>query len=287
MMRSTTRCGQGLRRRQVGHRSGPEGIPTMNGDDGEDDEDDEDFEPAIEEEDEFDDADMEMDDDGDLLKALAAEAEEAAATETAKEAAAEPEEAAALEEARSLPIADFKDLDALMCAALRLLRACTGAGGMAAPSTHGCSQARRHTCQDKQSLHLRSLWRCRCAICVHCVQGALLRTQEVPVCDQAHPRRFVWATLIPCGVWRLQYIEPAAQPLLRSTLPLRLRVRLPALVVRHGGPDGHGRLVNHLGLSDALLLRPRAGFSRYGSRYALFMVLYAYGLVARSATASL
>ena len=172
--------------------SGPEGIP-MDGDDGEDDEDDEDFEPAIEEEEEFDDADMEMDDDGDSLQALAAEAAEAAATETAKEAAAE--EATALEEARSLPIADFKDLDALMCAALRLLRACTGAGGMAAPSTHGCSQARRHTCQDKQSLHLRSLWRCRCAICVHCVQGALLRPQEVPVCDQAHPRRFGQ----PCG----------------------------------------------------------------------------------------
>ena len=29
----------------------------------------------------------------------------------------------------------------------------------------------------------------------HCVQGALLRTQEVPVCDQAHTRRFGQ----PCG----------------------------------------------------------------------------------------
>ena len=109
----------------------------MDGDDGEDDEDDEDFEPAIEEEEEFDDADMEMDDDGDSLQALAAEAADAAATETATEAAAE--EAAALEEARSLPIADFKDLDTLMCAALRLLRAGSGAGGMAAPTA-----ARKH-----------------------------------------------------------------------------------------------------------------------------------------------
>ena len=107
----------------------------VDGADGDDDDEDDDFEAASEQESEEEEEAYLYE--NDMPQALEEEAAVAAAAEAtekaaADEAAAAAEEAAALEQARSLPLSEFTDLDALMCAAIRLLRAGGGAGASCA-----------------------------------------------------------------------------------------------------------------------------------------------------------